>query len=95
MSRYFKMPSPQTVEIAGVKWREHYQCYMVKLVGVLELSFTYRTGLFDVMAMGQLIGAADNVEAAAQMAIAEARRINAALTKRLADIPEVTDANKS
>jgi hypothetical protein len=47
------------------------------------------------MAMGQLIGAADNVEAAAQMAIAEARRINAALTKRLADIPEVTDANKS
>jgi hypothetical protein len=83
------MPSPQTVEIAGVKWREHYQCYTVKLVGVLELSFTYRTGLFDVMAMGQLIGAADNVEAAAQMAIAEARRINAALTKRLAEIPEV------
>jgi hypothetical protein len=89
VSRHFKLPSPQTVEIAGVKWREHYQCYIVKLAGVLELSFTYRKGLFDVMVIGQPVGAADNVEAAAQMAIAEARRVNVALTKRLAEIPEV------
>ncbi len=89
MSRHFKSPSPQTVELAGVKWSEHYQCYIVKLAGVLELSFEYRGGLFDVMVNGQAIGAADNVEAAAQMALAEARRINAALAKRLAEIPEV------
>jgi hypothetical protein len=89
VKRHLKLPSSQTVEIAGVTWREHYQCYIVKLAGVLELSFAYRGGLFDVMVNGQAIGAADNVEAAAQMALAEARRINAALTKRLAEIPEV------
>ncbi len=94
MSRHFKLPSPQTVEIAGVKWREHYQCYMVKLAGVLELSFAHTKGTYEVRVLGQDIGVADTREAAAQMALSEARRINAALTKRLAEIPEVTDANK-
>ena len=94
MSRYFKMPSPQTVEIAGVKWREYYQCYICKLAGVLEISFAYDRGAYTVRVLGQEIGTADTPEKAAQMCLTEARRINAALTKRLADIPEVTDANK-
>jgi len=43
-------------------------------------------------ARGKPIGAADNVDAAARMAIAEARRIHKALGERLAQISEVTDA---
>lgn len=89
-----RTPSPRTVEISGVKWREHYQCYICNFGGVLELSFVWRKGLFDVLALGKPIGSADNVEAAAQMCIAEARRVHKALGERLAQIPEVTDANK-
>lgn len=84
-----KLPSPQIVEIAGVKWREHYQCYICNFGGVLELSFVWRNGLFDVLALGKPIGAADTVDAAARMAIAEARRIHKTLGERLAHIPEV------
>ncbi len=86
-----RLPSPQIVEIGGVKWREHYNynCYVVKLGGVIDLSFAYRNGLYDACCMGQAIGAADTKEAAAQMCIAEARRIHKALGERLAQIPEV------
>ena len=90
MSRHFKMPSPKIVEIAGVKWREHYSCYICKLGGVIELSFAYNKGLYDARALGQEIGAADTVEAAAQMCIAEARRIYKLLGERLAKIPKAT-----
>ena len=82
-----KLPAPEIVEIAGVKWREHYSCYSCKLGGVIELSFAYGNGLYDASAMGQKIGTADTVEAAAQMCIAEARRIHKALGERLAQIP--------
>ena len=78
---------PRIVEISGVKWREQYQCYICNFGGVLELSFAYRNGLYDARAIGQEVGAADTVEAAAQMCIAEARRIHKALGERLAQIP--------
>ena len=84
-----KLPSPQIVEIAGIKWREYYSCYICKLGGVIELSFAYRNGLYDARALGQEIGTADTVEAAAQMCIAEAQRIHKALGERLAQIPDV------
>jgi hypothetical protein len=89
VSRHFKIPSPKIVEIGGVKWRENYNCYIVKLGGVIELSFAYSKGLYDARAIGQEIGTADTVEVAAQMCIAEARRIYKALGERLAQIPEV------
>jgi len=86
VSRHFKLPKPELAEIEGVKWREHYGCYIVKLAGVLELSFTYTNGGYDVRVNGNDVGTAPNTKEAAKMAIAEACRINEALTKRLSQL---------